>query len=205
MAPGPSAWTRLLRSPASEAFAALEPVGRQGPAPSGQRVSARVDGAVAALRGDLIAYLQRRDRASEAEDVVQEAFARFYRAGHDVTAPDARPLLFVIARNIQLDRWKAEGREKARRSAHDIHDLDAGLGAVASEEPAADQHLIGRQDLAAAEAVIRALPSKTRNAFLLHRFRGQTYRQIADQLGVSVSMVEKHIAEALRQLKKLRE
>lgn len=168
-------------------------------------MSARVDGAIAALRGDLIAYLQRRDRASEAEDVVQEAFARFYRAGHDVIAPDARPLLFVIARNIQLDGWKAEGRDKARLSPHDIHDMDAGLGAVASEDPAPDQHLIGRQDLAAAEAVIRALPSKTRNAFLLHRFRAQTYRQIADQLGVSVSMVEKHIAEALRQLKKLRE
>ena len=86
-----------------------------------------------------------------------------------------------------------------------MRDGGGGVGAVACEEPAADQHLIGRQDLAAAEAVIRALPPKTRDAFLLHRFRAQTYRQIADQLGVSVSMVEKHIAEALRQLKKSRE
>jgi RNA polymerase sigma factor (sigma-70 family) len=157
-----------------------------------------------ALRRDLIAYLQRRDRSGEAEDIVQEAFMRFHRAGHDLTAPDARPLLFVIARNIQLDGWKSGGRERRRRDVHDIHDLDVGPRAIASEIPSADQHMIGREDLAAAAAVIRALPPKTRDAFLLHRFKAQTYRQIADRLGVSVSMVEKHIAEALRQLKRSR-
>ncbi len=49
------------------------------------------------------------------------------------------------------------------------------------------------------------LPPRTRDAFLLNRFEGQTYSQIAKRLGVSVSMVEKHIAEALRQLKISRE
>lgn len=202
--PGPSAWTRL-RSPTSDVFAAPERVGRvDAPSPGGS-VFARPDAAAAELRRDLIAYLERRDRNSEAEDVVQEAFLRFHRAGHDLTAPDARPLLFVIARNIQLDGWKSTGREKARRSADDIHDLDVGPRAIASETPSADRRLIGREDLAAADAVIRALPPKTRDAFLLHRFKAQTYRQIADRLGVSVSMVEKHIAEALRQLKRSRE
>lgn len=166
---------------------------------------ARTDAAVAALRRDLIAYLQRRDRAGEVEDLVQEAFARFHRAGHELDAPDARPLLFVIARNLQLDGWKYGGRERARRDADDVHDLDAGPRAIASPTPSADQRLIGRQDLAAAAAVIRALPPKTRDAFLLHRFEAKTYRQIADRLGVSVSMVEKHIAEALRQLKRSRD
>lgn len=164
----------------------------------------RRDAHAAGLRRDLIAYLHRRDRAGETEDIVQEAFVRFHRAGHDLCGPDARPLLFVIARNIQLDGWKSAGRETARRSADDVHDLDSGPRALASETPAADQHLIGRQNLAAAAAVIRALPPKTRDAFLLHRFEALTYRQIADRLGVSVSMVEKHIAEALRQLKKSR-
>jgi RNA polymerase sigma-70 factor (ECF subfamily) len=158
----------------------------------------------AELRRDLIAYIQRRDRTTEIEDIVHEAFVRFHRAGHDLAAPDARPLLFVIARNIQLDGWKSAGREKKRRSVGDIHDLD-GPHAIASDAPPADQRLIGRQDLAAAAAVIRALPPKTRDAFLLHRFRAQTYRQIAARLGVSVSMVEKHIAEALRQLKRSRD
>nr|WP_316629322.1 RNA polymerase sigma factor [uncultured Brevundimonas sp.] len=159
------------------------------------------------LRADLIAYLLRKTRNAnegDAEDVVQEAFARFHRAGHTLGAPDARPLLFVIARNVQRDRWKADGRETARRSDHDVHDLDNGPRGLASATLDAETGLIQRQDLAAAAAVIRALPPKTRSAFLLHRFEALTYRQIAGRLGVSVSMVEKHIAEALRQLKKSR-
>ena len=161
----------------------------------------QADVLIADLRRDLIGYLQRRDRAGDVEDLVQEAFVRFHRAGHDLAAADARPLLFVIARNLQLDGWKFTGREKARRGADDIHDLDAGPRAIADDEPSADQRLIAQQNLAAAAAVIRALPPKTRDAFLLHRFDSLTYRQIAARLGVSVSMVEKHIAEALRQLK----
>lgn len=161
-----------------------------------------VDALVPELRKDLLGYLRRKGQELEdAEDVIQEAFVRFHRAGHDLSAPDARPLLFVIARNIQNDRWKAA----ARRPTEDIDALDAGPRALACEDRAADDRLISRQNLAAAAAVIRALPPRTRDAFLLHRFEEMTYRQIAARLGVSVSMVEKHIAEALRQLKKTRE
>ncbi|NBB65762.1 sigma-70 family RNA polymerase sigma factor [Pseudomonas sp. ODNR1LW] len=160
-----------------------------------------LDHVFAGLRRDLMAYVQRRGLSAEdAEDVTQEAFTRFHRAGHDLTGPDARPLLFVIARNLQADRWKAAGRAGVR-GTDDIHALDASPRAVASEAPAADQQLIGRENLAAAARVIRALPPRTRDAFLLHRFEDQTYAQIAKRLGVSVSMVEKYIAEALRQLK----
>jgi RNA polymerase sigma-70 factor (ECF subfamily) len=186
------------------------------PASSGRgvraRAAARAETIVRAepdfarLRLDLIAYLQRKGQTvDDAEDVVQEAFARFHRAGHDFAAPDARPLLFVIARNIQRDRWKALGREAVHRSGEDVLTLDSGPRAVASEARAADDRLMDRQALAAAAAAIRALPPRTRDAFLLNRFDNLTYRQIAQRLGVSVSMVEKHIAEALRQLKKTRE
>lgn len=168
-------------------------------------VTTTTDRLVLELRRDLIGYLQRKGQSVEdAEDVVQEAFVRFHRAGHDLAAADARPLLFVIARNLQTDRWKSAGR-RGVRGVDDIHALDAGPRAVAAEAPSADQHLIGRQNLAAAAAVIRALPPRTRDAFLLHRFEDLTYRQIAGRLGVSVSMVEKHIAEALRQLKTSRD
>lgn len=159
------------------------------------------DALISVLRKDVLAWLRRKGQAiDDAEDVIQEAFVRFHRAGHDITAPDARPLLFVIARNIQNDRWKSS----VRRPTEDIDTLDAGPRALASEERAADDRLISRQNLAAAAAVIRALPPRTRDVFLLHRFEEMTYRQIADRIGVSVSMVEKHVAEALRQLKKSR-
>ncbi len=161
---------------------------------------------VADLRRELIVWLTRKGgAAADVEDVVQDAFLRFHRAGHQLGSPDARPLLFVIARNLQHDRWKAEGRESRRRSDDDVHALDSGPRALASEACPADDRLVHRQYLAAAAAVIRALPPRCRDAFLLHRFEALTYRQIAVRLGVSVSMVEKYVAEALRQLKKSRE
>lgn len=185
------------------------PTRRDAPSPRGgvfARAAMRAEPGLNRLRADLVAYLRRKGRSGEdVEDIAQEAFVRFHRAGHDSSGVDARPLLFVIARHIQLDRWRAAGRDAGRRATSNVHDLDSGPGALASEAPSADQRLIGRQDLAAAAAVIRALPPKTRDAFLLHRFESLTYREIADRLNVSVSMVEKHIAEALRRLKTLRE
>ncbi|WP_396594130.1 RNA polymerase sigma factor [Brevundimonas sp. R86498] len=161
---------------------------------------------VAELRRELIVWLTRKGgAATDVEDVVQDAFLRFHRAGYQLGAPDARPLLFVIARNLQKDRWKAEGRDARRRTDDDVHALDRGPHALASETSQADDRLIQRQNLAAAAAIIRALPPRCRDAFLLHRFEALTYRQIAARLGVSVSMVEKYVAEALRQLKKTRE
>jgi RNA polymerase sigma-70 factor (ECF subfamily) len=158
---------------------------------------------VTRLRAELVGYLQRRGQAlDDAEDLVQEAFARFHRAGHRADDVDARPLLFVISKNLLKDLWKATNRERARIVGQNV---DAAAWETApSDAPAADRSSIARQELAGVAEAIRALPPRCRDAFLLHRFENLSYRQIAVRLGVSVSMVEKHLAEALRRLKAAR-
>ncbi|MAZ89474.1 MAG: hypothetical protein CL693_17720 [Cellvibrionaceae bacterium] len=42
------------------------------------------------------------------------------------------------------------------------------------------------------------LPIKCRQAFLLHRVKGLSYNDIAHEMGVSVSSVEKYILQALK-------
>jgi RNA polymerase sigma-70 factor (ECF subfamily) len=159
---------------------------------------------VTKLRAELVGYLQRRGQPlDDAEDLVQEAFARFHRAGHRAEDADARPLLFVISKNLMKDLWKATNRERARVVGQDV-DVAAWESAP-SEAPAADRSSIAREELAGVAEAIRALPPRCRDAFLLHRFENLSYRQIAERLGVSVSMVEKHLAEALRRLKAARE
>lgn len=161
---------------------------------------------MSALRAELVAFLQRRGQSLEdAEDIVQETFARFHRAGHEMGRIDARPLLFAIAKNLLKDHWKQANRERARTLRYDADDATAAWESAPSEDPAPDRRSIARQDLAGVAEAIRGLPPRCRDAFLLHRFEDLSYRQIADRLGVSVSMVEKHLAEALRRLKAARE
>jgi len=45
--------------------------------------------------------------------------------------------------------------------------------------------------------VLAELSPRRREALMLHRFEGLSQAQIAERMGVSISMVEKHIAFAL--------
>lgn len=146
------------------------------------------------LRRDLLAFARRRRGPDEAEDLVQEAFTRLHRAGHRIDGPDARPLLFTILRNLAVDA----ARSRARAPLETLEPHEARLSDAA---PDAESALIARQTLEAVRLAIRDLPPRCRDAFLLNRFEQMTYPQIAARLGVSVSMVEKHLSEALRRLK----
>lgn len=44
------------------------------------------------------------------------------------------------------------------------------------------------------------MPSRRREAFLLHRVDGLTYLEIARAMGVSIKAVEKHISAAMLEL-----
>jgi RNA polymerase sigma-70 factor (ECF subfamily) len=55
-----------------------------------------------------------------------------------------------------------------------------------------------QQTLDTVEQALFDLPSKCRQAFVLHRQSGLSYPEIAQELGVSTSMVEKYIIQALK-------
>ena len=73
-------------------------------------------------------------------------------------------------------------------------ELPESLTDIASPE----QIVSGREKLARIFAAVDALPDKCRQAFLLHRSSGLSYGDIAKELGVSVSSVEKYILQALK-------
>jgi RNA polymerase sigma-70 factor (ECF subfamily) len=59
---------------------------------------------------------------------------------------------------------------------------------------------LDREALQVVVSAIEGLPTRTRDVFVLHRFEEMTCSGIAEQLGMSISAVEKHIMKALRAL-----
>lgn len=49
---------------------------------------------------------------------------------------------------------------------------------------------------------IQALPEPYRNAFVMHRFQGMSYKEIAEKNNVSAKTIDYRIQQALKQLKK---
>ncbi|MXO73261.1 RNA polymerase sigma factor [Alteraurantiacibacter buctensis] len=147
-------------------------------------------------RDDLIRSLRRFTRdADVAEDCFQSAFVRLeeYRRTQEVQS-DVR-FLARAARNIAID----EARKRRVRSdmAPDVRSM---IEDTHGTQLPADEVLVVRERLNRAREVLDALPERTRTIFLMHRFTRTKYREIAEQFGVSVSAVEKHIAKAAQAL-----
>ena len=152
------------------------------------------DAAVAEHRPELLDYLGRRLRDRDtASDLAQEALARMmkYRDVGDID--DYRLMLFRIANNLILEHY----RTRQRRRASDHHSLD-DTEPLRSPEPTVEAIVDARQAIdMLLKRTIASLPPKCRLAFMLSRFDGQSYPQIAERMGISVKMVEKHITKAL--------
>ena len=67
--------------------------------------------------------------------------------------------------------------------------------------PDARAILIGRQEREALEAAIAGLPTGCREVLILRTMEELSHQEIAEQLGLSRSTVEKHLARALRLLR----
>ncbi|MDQ8023668.1 MAG: sigma-70 family RNA polymerase sigma factor [Moraxellaceae bacterium] len=129
-----------------------------------------------------------------AADLAQESYARVLgvqSAGQAVL--DMRALLYRTARNLVIDQHRRAG---VRRH----EDLDA-IPEV--EHPAAPQHLQPEESLASRQIIrayvetIEALPLRCREAFVLRIFDELSHAQIASRMGISVSMVEKHVVRGM--------
>lgn len=143
--------------------------------------------------GDILHYLRKRtDNPSDAADMTQDVFAQWLDYDDRAKVEQPRAFLFQMARNLLRDHWR---RQKVRNIVHTADD--------AEPEPATDEHhdpLAGAQRMQRLEhlkRVLAELSPRRREALMLHRFEGLSQAQIAERMGISLSMVEKHIAFAL--------
>jgi RNA polymerase sigma-70 factor (ECF subfamily) len=144
----------------------------------------------------LLRFLRARGAGDAGEDLLQEVWIK---AATAATGPIADPLayLFRTANNLLLDRRRSEVRSIHRES-------DWAQSANDEPEPSPERALITRGELEAADAALRALGERTDHVFRRYRVDGASQRQIADELGISLSAVEKHLQKAYRAMIELR-
>lgn len=136
----------------------------------------------------LVAMVNSRDTAA---DLVQEAYLRLLGLVNQQTVEHPRALLHRIAANLAIDHLR---KEKTRLS--DVGGLD-DFTDVSSQAPSPERELIGKQRFRGFLRSIENLPPRTREAFLLCRVYGYSYREIAVRMKISESGVEKLLMRAL--------
>ncbi|MFJ4346500.1 RNA polymerase sigma factor [Pseudomonas sp. NPDC089401] len=142
--------------------------------------------------GELRAFLHRHLKNPEtAADFTQETYLRVLRQPPRSSVRNLRGLLFRIARNLVIDH----SRSRVTRGQHDQG--MAYLYEVTGESPELFDVVASYQDLRLMTEALGRLPTRSQEIFLLCRLQGMAHREVAEQLGVSLSTVEKHLAQAL--------
>lgn len=130
-------------------------------------------------------------RPDDIEDVVQETFLRAYNAEQGLKIHTPKAFLFRIARNLALN----ELRRSSTLITNYIADLDDT--GVIPEQVSVEEQVEERERLAVFCKAAAALPMQCRRAFLMRKVYGLSQQEIARELNISVSTVEKHLATGL--------
>jgi RNA polymerase sigma factor (sigma-70 family) len=142
----------------------------------------------------LRSHFRKRGAAADAEDLTQEVFLRLRRAASDNSIENIEGYIFRVANNVLISRSRSD-RVHGRTFSVPLEDGDGGHDHLSPE-----RILLARENWSRFTDLVTALPPRTQEAFLLHRFEEMTYAAISRRMGISVSAVEKLIGRALEVL-----
>ena len=133
---------------------------------------------------------------SEAEDIVQSAFARFVDIDDPQSIQNPRAFLYTTSYNIAIDIKRHN--QVQQKYAQAVVDNDAEI----VEELGPEREVESRQRLGLISRALWGMPSKRRQLLMMSRFDGLSYAEIARQVGLSETVVRKHISNALADCQK---
>ena len=129
-----------------------------------------------------------------AEDVVQDSFVKILERPACISLLPERQVaayLFRIVRNRCVDELRRDGQQT-------VLSLESpGHGELPVKQEDVDKAVVAARLWTA----IDALPDRCREVFLMAKRDGMTYREIAEELGISERTVEHQVSKALRLLR----
>ncbi|KPB57141.1 RNA polymerase sigma-70 factor, ECF subfamily [Pseudomonas amygdali pv. myricae] len=156
----------------------------------------RIDDLYAQHSGWLRQWLTRRFgnsfNTADVADLTHDTFLRLLLKPRVFRLPgEARSFLCTVARGLCIDQWRRGQIEQAWLT--ELANRPENL------HPSPEYVAILLETLHEIDAMLRDLPHKARTAFLLTQLSGNTYREIAEQIGTSERMVKKYMAQVMYQ------
>ena len=153
-----------------------------------------------ANRDKLVRFLVARGAGDAAEDVVHDLWLK---VSGRMDGPIGNPLgyLFRAADTLMIDRYRSRRQAELRDHAWS----EGSAAGDASADPSAERVVAGRQEAAQVAATLKELGSRREAVFRRARIDGVAQRQIATELGISLSTVESDLRIACRALAELKE
>jgi RNA polymerase sigma-70 factor (ECF subfamily) len=146
---------------------------------------------------DIRRWLMRRlKNPADVEDIIQEAYCRFWALPDVGAIAHPRAYFFRMVRNIAIDQMRSaaalpiEGRG-------DIAKLSA-----ASDEAGPERVISAREELTRVRKLLAALPPRCRTVLIMRKIYGIPQREIAARLGITESTVENDVGRGLKAILK---
>lgn len=123
--------------------------------------------------------------AHQAADLAQDTFVRVLGQRRALEMSQPRALLTHIAQGLMVDHWRRQDVERAY--------LEAIAHLPEPQAPSPEVQLMILEALYRIEAMLRSMPAKSAEIFLLSQLDGLTYPQIASRLGIALVTVKRHM------------
>ncbi|WP_051398120.1 RNA polymerase sigma-70 factor [Runella limosa] len=125
-----------------------------------------------------------------AEDLVSDVFCRFWKTkAYETVTSSYRLYLFRSVRNEALNylRWEFKETENIELAEY--------RESPRSQQP--DHATQYEEVVKKVEDLVNTLPPQCQKVFLMSRFEGKKYQEIADEMAISLKTVEAHLGKAL--------
>jgi len=142
-----------------------------------------------AARDSMASMLSRIVPPKEIEDIVQETYVRICQMDKREPVEQPKSFLMKTARNLAYDHLK-----KAETRLADGAETDCDFDVDASMHDAVFENHASNQEFAHFCEAVRQLPVQCRRVFVLKKVYGYSQKEIAKEMTLSESTVEKHIA-----------
>ncbi len=143
--------------------------------------------------GSLKAFLVRRVRRQPiAAELAQEVYVRMLRVPDMGTVRNPEAYLYTVASNLAKEYARDEHNSEA---ALDVD--DPWVQAQLVELPVFSGQMDAERRVKRLREVLEQLPPKCLAAVVLQYWKGLSYQEIAERLGISTHMVKKYLSQAL--------